>query len=273
VINTLRIYEELSQTLDPKAAHKLASVLGWICEDLQQTVTKTEFNDLREVVRVLAEAQQRTEAALTRLTERVDQLTLRVDQLTERVDQLTQRMDQLTQRVDQLALRMDQLAEQVGMLAQRLDDTNRQLGDLSMTGGYTLEDAACRALPALLLRDHGLHLTEPLRRDWLTDAAGRDLEVNILGRGRRGDETVWVVGEGKARLSRNDVDRFVKRRLEPLTPVLGKVFPVLITYMVTSRDVPQYAREQGVALYYSYQFNPAPVGAEPAGTGRAERPD
>ena len=309
MINTLRIYEELSQTLEPKAAHKLASVLGLIYEDLQQTVTKSEFDDLRQVVRDLAEAQKRTEAqirdlaeaqkrtearvaelaeaqkrtearveelaeaqahteqALARLTERVDQLTARVDQLAVRMDQLTARLDQLTERVDQLAVRMDQLAEQVGVLSRRLDDTNRQLGGLSATVGYTLEDAAYRGLPPLLERDHGLVLAEPLRRDWLTDAEGRDVEVNILGRGTRGGEPVWVIGEGKAQLSRNDVDRFLKRRVEALTPVCGKVFPVLVTYMVTSRDVPQYAREQGVALYYSYQLHPAYPGT--AVSGRA----
>jgi predicted nucleic acid-binding Zn-ribbon protein len=331
VINTLRIYEELSQALDPKAAHKLASVLGAIYEDLQQTVTKAEFNDLRQVVRDLAEAQKRTETrveelaeaqkrtetrlgelaeaqkrtearveelaaaqkrtearveelaaaqahteqALARLTVRVDQLAVRMDQLTARLDQLTERvdqlavrmdqltarLDQLTERVDQLAVRMDQLAEQVGVLSRRLDDTNRQLGGLSATVGYTLEDIAYRGLPPLLQRDHGLVLAEPLRRDWLTDAEGRDVEVNILGRGTRDGETVWVIGEGKAQLSRNDVDRFLKRRVEPLTLVLGKVLPVLVTYMVTSRDVPQYAQAQGVALYYSYQFNPGNAGS------------
>lgn len=282
MINTLRIYEELSQALDPKAAHKLASVLGVIYEDLQQTVTKTEFNDLRQVVHELAEAQKRTEARVEELAEaqkrteaRVEELaaaqahteqalarlTERVDQLAVRMDQLTARLDQLTERVDQLAVRMDQLAEQVGVLSRRLDDTNRQLGGLSATVGYTLEDIAYRGLPPLLQRDHGLVLAEPLRRDWLTDAEGRDVEVNILGRGTREGETVWVIGEGKAQLSRNDVDRFLKRRVEPLTPVLGKVLPVLVTYMVTSRDVTQYAQAQGVALYYSYQFNPGNVGS------------
>ncbi len=318
MINTLRIYEELSQTLEPKAAHKLASVLGAIYEDLQHTVTKSEFDDLRQVVRDLAEAQKRTETrveelaraqqrteakvqelaeaqkhtearveelaeaqkrteqALANLTQRVDQLTVRMDQLTQRVDQLTERMDQLTQRVDQLAERMDQLtqrvdqlAEQMGVLSQRLDDTNRQVGGLNITIGYTLENEAYRALPSLLERDHGLVLTEPLRRDWLTDAAGRDVEVNIVGRGTRAGEPVWVIGESKAQLSRNDVERFLKRRVEALAPVCGKVFPVLVTHMITAKDVPEYVRQQGVALYYSYQFNPpaVPAAASAPGTG------
>ncbi len=323
MINTLRIYEELSQALEPQAARKLASVLGAICEDLQQTVTKAEFNDLRQVVRELAEAQQRTEtrveelaeaqkrtearleelavrvdqlaeaqqrtearveelaeaqkrteqalaqltARVDRLTERVDQLaeqmvhlTERVDRLTERVDQLTEQMTRLTERVDQLAARMDQLVQRVDHLDRRLEDTNRQLGGLTTTVGYTLENEAYRALPPLLERDHGLVLTEPLRRGWLTDARGRDLEVNILGRGTRAGEPVWVIGESKSQLSANEVDRFLQQRVALLEPVCGRVFPVLVTHMVTGKDVPDYARQRGVALYFSYEFNPVPAG-------------
>lgn len=69
MINTLRIYEELSQVMDPKSAQKLASVLGLIYEDLQDTVKRSDFEALRGVVsdlavsqRELAEAQRRTEA-------------------------------------------------------------------------------------------------------------------------------------------------------------------------------------------------------------------
>ncbi len=296
MINTLRIFEELSQALEPKAAQKLAAVLGSFYEDLQQTVTKAEFTELREVVRDLAEAQKRTELRVNELAEAQKRTEQRVEELAEaqkrteqrleelaeaqkrteqRLDQLTARMDQLTVRMDQLAVRMEELAaaqartdqalarltERVEQLTvrmeeqtRRLDETNRQLGGLSATVGYTLENAAYDTLPALLARDFGLVLDEPLRRDWLTDAEGRDLEVNILGRGRRGGEPVWVIGESKVQLSARDVDRFLRRRVEPLRPVCGTIFPVLVAHMVTARDVPAYAREKGVALYLSYQL-------------------
>lgn len=308
MINTLRIYEELSQALEPKVAQKLASVLGMIYEDLQQTVTKAEFNELRQIVRELAEAQKRTEARVEELAEaqkrtearveelaeaqkrteaRVEELAeaqkrteARLDQLTERVNQLAeaqqhtekqlaelaaaqvrteQALAQLTVRVDQLTARMDQLAQRVDHLDRRLDDTNRQLGGLTATVGYTLENEAYRALPALLERDHGVVLTEPLRRGWLTDVRGRDLEVNILGRATRAGEEVWVLGESKSQLSANEVDRFLQQRVAVLQPVLGKVFPVLVAHMVTSKDVPEYARERGVVLYFSYQFDATAV--------------
>lgn len=133
-------------------------------------------------------------------------------------------------------------------------DSTLRCGDLVADAIYCLANQAYNTLPALLARDFGVVLDEPLRRDWLTDAEGRDLEVNILGRGHRGGESVWVIGESKVQLSANDVDRFLRRRVEPLRPVCGAIFPVLVAHMVTARDVPGYAREKGVALYLSYQL-------------------
>ena len=49
-------------------------------------------------------------------------------------------------------------------------------------------------------------------------------------------------------------------KLRSMSPVCGKIFPVLVTHMVTARDVPDYAQERGVALYLSYQFAAA-IGA------------
>jgi len=359
VINTLRIYEELSEVMDPKPAQKLASVLGLIYEDLQNTVKRSDFEALQRVVgelavsqKELAEAQKRTEARLQELTEAQNRTEARVGELTEaqkrteaRVQELTEaqkrtearlgelteaqnrteaRVEELTRsqkelaeaqrrteaRVEELARSQKELAEAqkrtearvqelteaqkrtearlgelaeaqkrtearveeltrsqkelaeaqkrtesaLAKLAERLDDTNKQLGGLAITVGFTLENEAYRALPVLLERDHQLKLTEPLRRDYLADAKGRDLEVNILGRGIHGSDPVWIIGEAKAQLSKNEVDRFIRNRVEPLKPVCGKVFPILVAHMVSSRDVPEYARQRGVALYLSYQF-------------------
>jgi len=303
VINTLRIYEELSEVMDPRPAQKLASVLGLIYEDLQDTVKRSDFEALQRVVselavsqKELAEAQKRTEARVEELAEAQKRTEARVEELAEaqkrtearveelsaaqkqteirlgelaeaqkrteaRVEELTRSLNELSEAQKSTEIRLGELAaaqqrteSALAKLAERLDDTNKQLGGLAITVGYTLENEAYRALPVLLERDHQVKLTEPLRRDYLADARGRDLEVNILGRGTRGSEPVWIIGEAKAQLSKNEVDRFIRNRVEPLKAVCGKVFPILVAHMVSSRDVPEYARQRGVALYLSYQF-------------------
>ncbi|MGA4578927.1 hypothetical protein [Limisphaera sp. VF-2] len=102
------------------------------------------------------------------------------------------------ERLNQLAEAQRRTEEAVQPLSWRLDETNRQVGGLTMTVGYTLENAAYRGLPPLLERDCGLRLRERLRRDYVRDARGEAVEVNILGRGERQGQEVWVVGESKA---------------------------------------------------------------------------
>lgn len=69
MINTLKIFDQLQTALDPTAAKTIADIFGTIYEDLQNTVTKTEFNELKEVVKELAEVQKRTEARIEELAE------------------------------------------------------------------------------------------------------------------------------------------------------------------------------------------------------------
>ena len=232
-------------------------------EELAEAQKRTE-----QRVAELAEAQKRTEERLEALGRRVDELAeaqkrteQRVEELAEAQKRTEQRLEELAEaqkrteeRVEALARRMEELTGRVEELADRLGETNRQLGGLAATVGYTLENAAYRALPGLLARDHGVRLVEGLRRDFVVDAGGQAWEVNILGRAEVSGQVVWVVGESKVQLSRNDVDRFVRRRLERLEPVLGRVLPVLVAHMVSEPGVREYARSQGVSVYLSYEF-------------------
>ena len=219
MINTYKIYEDLAQAMDDAAARKLTSVLGAIYEDLQNTVTKVEFRELRATVQELAEAQKRTEL-----------------------------------RLEELAEAQKRTEESVRCLADRLDDTNKLLGGLAATVGDTLENEAYRHLPDLLRRDYGIEVEEPLYRNDLTDDKGRDVEVNILGRARRGEEKLLIVGESKAQPSKRDIDNFLTRRAARLDTRGRTPFPVIVAHMVSQRGTAEYGRQQGAAVYLSYQF-------------------
>ncbi|MBD2091342.1 hypothetical protein H6F67_15960 [Microcoleus sp. FACHB-1515] len=111
------------------------------------TVTRDEFEDVKELlasaaryaesanarldrvaaqqelntsaIALLGERQDRTQQQLDVLAIKLDRLGDRVDQLTERVDQLTERVDQLTERVDQLSTQVSELSITVESLAQQ----------------------------------------------------------------------------------------------------------------------------------------------------------
>jgi hypothetical protein len=197
-----QLQRKLGSAFEPAQAALLAEV---VTEAYAELVKTHDFNELKEIVRDLAQAQVRTE-------------------------------------------------ESVRQLSEEMRDVKRQLGGLSTTVGYRLEDEAYRALPDLLLQDHQLTVQGRLKRGYVANADGRNLEINILGDALRGSETVKIIGECKSQLSIPNIDRFIRRQLTPLQAVYGNIFPLLVTYMVSSPEVEAYAQEQGIALYYSYEF-------------------
>ena len=261
MFNVFKYFEDFRELLGEEGALKLARALSEIYENLAQSVTKEEFNELKEIVReqgenlkILTQRVNQLTEDVRILTKRVDQLTERMDQLTERVDQLTERMDQLTQRVDQLTEDVRILASEMGKMKDEMGEIKKQVGGLSITVGYTLENEAYRYLPRLLKEDYGLELLEPLIRTFVKDQKGRDLEVNIFGRAQREGEELVILGEAKAQLSKKDIDRFLRRKIKPLEGIFPKTFLVLITHMISAPEVAEYARQKGIVLYYSYQF-------------------
>ncbi len=130
--------------------------------------------------------------------------------------------------------------------------TREQLGGLTHTVVYVLEDRAFKGLPSLLERD-GIEVIESLKRDYVEVGRNRYVEVNIIGRGRVDGRDVVIVGEGKAQLKKGDVDRFVKVVDRLRGYFEEEVIPVMVTYQA-SPQVRRYVEEKGIRLYFSYEF-------------------
>ena len=73
----------------------------------------------------------------------------------------------------------------------------------------------------------------------------------------RDDRPLTIIGEAKSQLSRKHIDEFLKKRVNRLRGVVPNVFAVLVTYMIAQEDVERYAKEKGIALFYSYQLRRA----------------
>jgi len=262
MINTYKIYTDLLDSLGETSAKKLTEILGGIYEDLQNTVTKEDFRNLNNAVEGLAEAQKRTETRIGELAESQDKTEKRLETLAISQDKTEKRLEALAISQDKTEKRLEALAraqEKTEACLRRLSgeqiETRKQLGGLSNTVGYRLEDLAYRSLPGLLERDHGIQLSErPIRR-YIRDNKGKEIEVNILGKAQKEGQDITVVGESKSQLSKKDIDRFRRTRLKRLDGVFPEIFPVLITYMISQPDVEDYAAEKGIAVYYSYDFH------------------
>jgi len=268
MLNTLSIFNELQEVLDNAAAKKLAGIIYNVYDELHNTVTKSEFNQLTAVVRQLAEAQNRTEIRVEQLAVRVEELAeaqkrteIRLEELAEAQKRTEIRLEKLAVRVEELAEAQKRTEESLLRLSEdqrdmrkELKETRKQVGGLSMTVGYGLEDRAYKAMPGLLQRDFGIEVTSRLTRKFVRDNKGSDIEVNIVGDGLRNNQKILIAGESKSQLSKNDIDRFIKKKLNRLEGIFPDIFPVLITFMIAQPDVEDYAKEKGIALYYSYDL-------------------
>ncbi len=274
---------EMKRRLESAFTDDQVAILAEVLDE-QRTglATSVDMQDLKDAVKRLAIAQARTEerlervevaiekltAAQARTEERLERVEAAIEKLTaaqarteERIDELAAAQARTEERLERVEAAIEKLTAAQARTEQTLNDligahreTRRQLGGLSMTVGYTLENVAYRALPALLKADYGIEVQGQLIRTYLTDNRGRSLEVNIYGKGRENGREVVILGESKSQLSANHIERFINRRLKPLRPQFENVLPVLITHMISSEPVAAYAKEHGIALYYSYQF-------------------
>ena len=202
--------------------------------------TRHDFDELKGVVRELAEAQKRTETRIEELTEAQKRTETRIEELTEAQKRTENSLEKLT--------------AEVRSLTRSHKDLQKQVGGISHTIGYTLEDRSYHALPGLLKRDFGIEVKELKRRFLIYPDGGED-ELNVYGEGLRSDRKVYIVGEGKAQLGRRDVDAFI-RLLKRVRAFLGdEVVPVMVTYMAHPK-VESYAAEKGLKVYLSYELLP-----------------
>ena len=190
--------------LTPTATRVILRALSTLHDEVSSEVTKDDFYQLRAVVAELAEAQKRTE---------------------ERVNELVE-----AQRKTEVTVGL--LVEQVSALATESREVRRQLGGLSHSLGYSLENLAYRTLPAWLSTRHGLRVVEPLVRVFLA-ADRKRREVNVWGVVERADGSrLRVVGEAKAQLGEKHVSELT-RLLEQTRSAWGyaEALGVLVTHM------------------------------------------
>jgi chromosome segregation ATPase len=272
MLNTYQIYEELLQTMGDDTARVLTRTLARVYEDLQNTVTKTEFGELKAVVAKLADAQLRTEARLDVVAQRINELAqaqlrteARLDVLTQRVDSLAQRMEELIEaqrrteaRLDALTQRMEELAQaqlrteaRLDVLTQRVDSLAQRMEELAEAQRRT--EARLDALTQRMEE-----LAEAQRR---TDARLDALTQRVDSLAQRMDELAQAQKKTEECLQAliGRVDK-VEQRLEGLSNSVGysledrayKALPSLLEahgIRVTSRVIRRYFGEIQINIF------------------------
>ncbi len=268
------IFEVLSE-LPKELQLPLIKAFTALKEELAESVRREDFNELKQFVRELAEAQKRTEGRLDSLAIRMEELAEAQKRTEQRVEELAEAQKRTEARLDSLAAKVQELAEAqkqtqeqirqlvavqerlertVGELDLSLKETRKMVAGLSDSVGYGLEDRAIRNLAPLLEQRHGFRIQGPLCRKYVPYMGGSE-EINIYGMAKREGKPVTLLGEAKTHLSIKHIDRFLNQiqRLQSLGAVTGEVFPFMISYSIRP-EVEAYAREKSVTLFHSYEI-------------------
>jgi hypothetical protein len=229
----------------------------------EERVTKDEFVKLKQIVAELATAQKRTEVRVEELAEAQKRTEARVEELIEaqkrtetRVEELAEAQKRTESRVEELAEAQKETEKEIKKLTKGLLETRRMVGGLSDTVGYGLEDRAIASMPKLLKQRYDIEIDGPLVRKYI-NLSGREQELNMFGTGTRHGKKLFIVGEGKAKLSKKYVDSFEKllNRLRVASVVDDNVFPIMVTYTVRP-DIEEYAASKGINVIWSYDLQP-----------------
>ncbi len=90
-------------------------------EELSQQVTKTEFNEFKEIVARLADAQERTDLRLEKLAEAQERTDRRLEKLTEAQERTDRRLEKLAEAQERTDRRLEKLAEAQERTDRRLE--------------------------------------------------------------------------------------------------------------------------------------------------------
>ena len=180
----------------------------------QETVTKREFNELKQVVKELAEAQKRTE-----------------------------------QRVNELAEAQKRTEEEIRKLTGSLKRTREEVGGLSRTVAYALENEAYRRLPPFLKERHGIEILDRMIR-----AEIRGEEMNLFARARKDGQEIVLLGEAVLRLDDLSKLRKVKKKVKLASEEFDQeIVPIIVTHFARKKVFVK-AREAGFLVVQSFEW-------------------
>jgi hypothetical protein len=241
MVNTYRIYEQLRAGFPKEAAEALAHVLSEVAEQLERTVTRDDFAELKQIVRDLAAAQQRTEQRVEELAAAQQRTEQRVEELAAAQQRTEQRVEELAQAQKRTEERVEELARTVDRGFQRMES---RMGVLGARWGPAAE-AAFRAGLLEVVRELGYTVEEYQGQDpeGFIDRRPRSYELDVLVH-----DSDTVVAEIKSSAGGPDVTEFA-RAVELFERQTGRRVTrrILVAVMIRPEAVAR-AQEHGVTV-------------------------
>jgi hypothetical protein len=256
------ITQKLQSAFEPHQVDALLDVIGLSYNNL---VKVSDFSELKAIVQDLAESQKAMGASQEAMGKTQEAMGKTLQDLAESqramaitVEENSSQIGDLTEVVRELAVAQQRTEAEVEKLTSAVGDIRSEIGGMSRSMSYALENEAYRALPAFLLENHGIEVTERLIRTTVNDE-----EINFLGRAVRDGRPVLIVGESKQRLderrsSKREEDRIFSQ-LEAKAEVVRAAYPdeEITILLITHFARPEFLRSaaaRSIVVVQSFEW-------------------
>lgn len=236
------------RVFEPEQAVVLAETITEAYNDLVKT---NDFNDLKAIVKDLAIAQRETKAEMQQLAQAQRETKAELQQLAHAQRETKVELQQLAQAQRETEAQMKELARVVTNMGQ-------ELGGLSRSMSYSLENEAYRLLPTYLREQHGITVTDRIVR---TDIGGE--EINFFALGERNGAAICLVGESKLQLderrnSRRAAERLIAQ-IESKVDAVRQLYPEreMVRLLVTHYARPairQFLQEHNIIVVQTFEW-------------------
>ncbi len=170
----------------------------------------------------------------------------------ERLNELAEAQRKTEERLNELAEAQRKTEEGLNKLIGVVRRIEKIVGGHSHTIGHTLEDKAILKLPKILKERYGFEVEGKLKRGFLENDKGEEEEMNLYGYAKKDGERYFIIGEGKSRFSKEDLKDF-ENKLKRFKGK-GTQFPIIITYIFSSKKVEEEAKKKGINVFISYEL-------------------
>ena len=270
------ITRKLQSAFEPHQVDALLEVIGLSYNNL---VKVSDFSELKAIVQDLAESQKAMGASQEAMGKSQEAMGKTLEALGESQEAMGKTLEALGESQRAMAITLEENSSQIGDLTgvvrelavaqQRTEaevekltfavgDIRSEIGGMSRSMSYALENEAYRALPAFLLENHGIEVTERLIRTTVNDE-----EINFLGRAVRDGRPVLIVGESKQRLderrsSKREEDRIFSQ-LEAKAEVVRAAYPdeEITMLLITHYARPEFLRSaaaRSIVVVQSFEW-------------------
>ncbi|MEW6481904.1 MAG: DUF3782 domain-containing protein [bacterium] len=205
-------------------------------------VDREEFNLLANEVRKLAIAQRETQKEVNRLDKALQELAEAQKRTEQRVEELAEAQKRTEQRVEELA--------------EAQKKTNQRLGGISDTIGYELEEKYYSIFPYVLKEDFEIKVEKEFERRFFIYPDGNEDEINIYAEATKNGKKIYIIGESKASIGKNDIKDFSKLIKRARNYLKADIFPFFLCYSIHP-NVEAYLKKEypHIKLYRSYELS------------------